>query len=83
MSGEQPEILWNVNTANFEVEVYRRPNGEVQGWFEHHEEGDEYGGGLWFDALEDGTLTVRDFDGVFELPEEVQQALKDKGVKLP
>ena len=34
--------------------------------FEHHEYGDEYGGGLWFES---GHLT--DYDGVYNLPKKV------------
>jgi hypothetical protein len=40
-----------INTKRFEVGIH---TDRKHGWFEHHEHGDEYGGGLWFEA--DGTL---------------------------
>lgn len=83
MSGEKPEVIWNVETANFEVEVFRRQNGEVQGWFEHNRLGDALGGGLWFEELPDGKLELQDYDGVFELPKEVQSILIEKGIIIP
>jgi len=60
----------NINTEHFEIEI----TGE-HGYFEHHTRGDSYAGGLWFN--DDNQLI--DYDGVYELPGEVIQALKAKG----
>lgn len=45
--------------------VFLDPDGDPIG-FEHHEYGDEYGGGLW---IESGHLV--DYDGVYNLPKKV------------
>lgn len=57
-------------TKNWTVEI---DNNENYGCFEHNKTG--VGGGLWFD--EDKVLI--DYDGVFELPEEVKSTLKEHG----
>lgn len=41
------------------------------GYFEHDDFGDEYGGGLWFESN-----ALVDYDGVFELPREVVDGLR-------
>jgi hypothetical protein len=61
-----------LHTARFEVGIH---DDRKHGWFEHNELGDECGGGLWFDN--DGALI--DYDGVYELPSEVVQALATEG----
>jgi hypothetical protein len=60
------------NTKRFEVGFIG--NGE-RGYFEHHERGDEYGGGLWFDGL-----TLVDYDGISGyLPAEILDELEARG----
>lgn len=59
-------------TKNFYVEIDPEKH---HGWFEHEEHGDEYGGGLWFD----NDMNLTDYDGVFELPKEVIQAIRSLG----
>jgi hypothetical protein len=61
-------------TPNYEVAI--ATDGK-KGYFEHHELGDEHGGGLWFD---DGAL--RDYDGVPYLPREVSIELEKRGVDI-
>jgi hypothetical protein len=60
-------VLHRVNTAKFEVLIHEGNHG----YFEHHEQGDGYGGELWFDGME-----LVDYDGVFALPHEVCAALR-------
>lgn len=50
------------------------------GWFDHYDGGE--GGRLWFDRAADGTLTLRDYDGVFALPLGVIAALRGAGVAV-
>lgn len=61
-------------TKKFDVQIDPFEN---YGYFEHHELGDECGGGLWF---QDGELV--DYDGVFELRLEVVEAIRDMGYKV-
>lgn len=61
-----------ITTDNFTVEIFDET--PLRGYFEHEEYGDEYGGGLWFKGK-----NLVDYDGVFELPKEVIQALRDLG----
>ena len=63
-----------INTKRFEVGIH---DDRKHGWFEHNELGDECGGGLWF---HDGALI--DYDGVYELPREVIQALAEQGIDV-
>jgi hypothetical protein len=58
-------------TENFEVVLL----GPDRGYFEHHEMGDECGGGLWMDSGE-----LIDYDGVYMLPAEVLEVLERAGV---
>lgn len=58
-----------INTPYFEIII----DGD-EGCFEHNDLGDDCGGGLWFVGME-----VTDYDGVFELPKEVREALKAEG----
>jgi hypothetical protein len=62
--------------------VLQAPNFEIKidtaagyGYFEHNELGDNCGGGLWFERLEGGMLSLTDYDGVFALPSEVKATL--------
>tara|TARA_R110002153_G_C13242075_1_gene490811 strand:- start:469 stop:828 length:360 start_codon:yes stop_codon:yes gene_type:complete len=64
-----PEIETINYTINFKDSSY--------GWFEHNEDGDEDGGGLWF---EDGSIV--DYDGVFELSAEIIEALENAGFNM-
>ena len=68
-----------IYTVNFEVGLHDQADNMPyrHGWFEHNEHGDECGGGLWF---HDGALV--DYDGVYELPREVVQALADQGIDV-
>lgn len=50
---------------------------EAYGCFEDVEHGGE--GGLWFDRNEDGTLSLCDYDGYYELPKQVIEALVQFG----
>ena len=60
------------NTAKFEVGFIGKGG---RGYFEHHQHGDEYGGGLWFDGL-----TLVDYDGISGyLPKEILDALEARG----
>ena len=62
-------------TKNFEVGINLLGS---YGYFENNKYGEEVGGGLWF---EDGALV--DYDGIFELPLEVANELKNnRGVKV-
>ena len=58
-----------VTTDNFTVEIFDET--PLRGYFEHNEIGDECAGELLFDGLR-----LIDYDGVFELPKEVIQALR-------
>ena len=59
-----------VTTDNFTVEIFDKT--PLRGYFEHNELGDNYAGELLFDGL-----SLIDYDGVFELPKEVIQILRD------
>ncbi len=58
----------DISTKDFEIKVDTTTG---YGYFEHNELGDECGGGLWFI---NNALT--DYDGVYELPKQVEQALQ-------
>lgn len=58
----------DISTKDFEIKV---DTNAGYGYFEHNELGDEVGGGLWFIGNE-----LTDYDGVFELPKQVEQALR-------
>ena len=55
---------------------------DLRGYFEHDVVGDESAGGLWFEKTEDGTLTLTDYDGVFELPMAVITGLRSRGLHV-
>ncbi len=64
------KVVKTINTDNFEINLCE----DNYGYFEHNELGDECGGGLWFEGDE-----LVDYDGVFELPKEVREALIAEG----
>ena len=67
-----------VTTDNFTVEIFTVEifnETTLRGYFEHNELGDNCAGELLFDGLR-----LIDYDGVFELPKEVIQALRDTGL---
>jgi len=69
--------IWDTkgDTTNFSVVI---DTADKYGYFEHHHQGDDYAGGLWFDDQRE----LIDYDGVFELPAEVCNFLKEKGFKV-
>lgn len=64
----------NIQTENFTLYF---GDSETQAYFEHDRLGDNCGGGLWFD--EDGLM---DYDGVFSLPQEVTNKLRELGIPV-
>lgn len=71
------EYVWDVDgeTAHFQVWVCTEAK---KGYFEHSTHGDDVAGGLWFDDQKN----LIDYDGVYELPAEVCNFLKEKGFKV-
>lgn len=69
-----------VHVAPYTVEVSTK---EARGHFEHDEFGDERGGGLWFQANEDGKLEIIDYDGRVCLPDRVIEALEQMDIIVP
>ena len=65
-----------INLENFEIGLHEpEQDGRQYGWFEHHEYGDGYGGGLWFKDAE-----LIDYDGIADyLPNEILDALEAIG----
>jgi len=58
----------DLSTNKFEIHV----NTETKyGWFEDNIFGDENGGGLWFDE----DMKLKDYDGVYFLPNDVRNQL--------
>jgi hypothetical protein len=49
----------------------------MYGYFEHDDFGE--GGGIWFEKNADGVLEVSDFDGVFQLPNDVISVIRELG----
>ena len=66
-------MMTKYETKNFEVVLL----SETRGYFEHHELGDNCGGGLWFDDNE-----LVDYDGVYYLPDEVLDVLESVGINI-
>jgi hypothetical protein len=61
-----------IDTENYEIWLGLDREGEGhRGYFEHTTLGDERAGGLWYDDKKNLT----DYDGVYELPKEVREAL--------
>lgn len=74
MTDTKYEFTLVLDTKNFEVRV----DPEAQyGYFEHHRYGDEQAGGLWF-----ADKVLLDYDGVYELPKEIEDALSAAGFDL-
>ncbi len=68
-----------LTTHYYEVAV----NTQAQyGYFEHLRYGDERGGKLWFSADLAGDLYLVDYDGMFDLPAEVVNALRGAGIQV-
>lgn len=61
----------DLSTKHYEVKI---ATADSYGYFEHNAMGDESAGGLWFEGKE-----LVDYDGVFDLPAEVKQALTTAG----
>lgn len=59
-----------ITTENYTIELDLHGKRE-RGYFEHNLWGDERAGGLWYDENKD----LFGYDGVFELPKEVREAL--------
>lgn len=59
----------NLTTPHYTIEIDTAAN---YGYFENNKTGS--GGGLWFEGKE-----ILDYDGVSELPKEVEEALKNAG----
>jgi len=57
-------------------------HSELQGYFEHDEYGDNLGGSLLFERLDDGRLSIIDYDGVTSLPGAVSEALVRMGIDV-
>lgn len=62
--------------GKFDVKVDEKAK---YGYFEHHEYGEDCGGGLWFERTASGKLELMDYDGVFELPRSVRNCLRENG----
>ena len=60
--------MQDFKTENFTITLYSTDRG----YFEHNRLGEDLGGGLWFDG---DNLT--DYDGVYELPSEINQWLRE------
>lgn len=76
MQYETPTEI-RVVTPSFTITVWP---WTMRGYFEHHEHGDNCGGGLWFARDELGALTLVDYDGIFELPREVWSTLEEMNI---
>jgi hypothetical protein len=63
-----------IGTENYEIWLNIDTTGQ-RGYFEHTTLGDERAGGLWYDDKKNLT----DYDGVYELPKEVREALIANG----
>ncbi|WP_374335405.1 hypothetical protein [Methyloversatilis sp.] len=69
-------------TADYDI--YMADDGET-GYFEHHEHGEDRGGGLWFSKNGDGKFELTDCDGpgsVIGIPDQVAEALIEMGIKV-
>jgi len=74
-------VEFDFKTTHFYGEVFEADDG-AQGWFEHHDLGDEYGGGLWFEWRGDKAY-LTDYDGIADyLPGEVITALELEGFNM-
>ncbi|MGB4467552.1 MAG: hypothetical protein WBI41_05815 [Azovibrio sp.] len=71
-------VKQRIQTEHFEVLIF---SDAMKGYFEHHHLGDECGGGLWFEVI-DNEKTLVDYDGTTHLPREVWQALETVGIEV-
>ena len=80
---QKMSIEFDYKTENFYGEIYEDSvSGELKGWFEHNEYGDEYGGGLWF-LWVGKTPTLVDYDGISGyLPKEIIDELTKEGFDM-
>lgn len=73
-----------MQTYNFDLQMTigkwetKVSSADCHGSFEHDDLGE--GGSLTFETLESGELLLVDYDGVFELPAKVVEALKKLGI---
>jgi hypothetical protein len=71
-----------LKTANFDVQI---DEAALYGYFEDCGSNDEEecSGGLWFEVLPSTNgirkMALKDYDGVFELPKQVADALREAG----
>lgn len=85
-----------IETENFTVTLFGEdyPDGR-SGFFEHKKFGEDVGGGLWIRPVDveyenlhirpgdlDYERELYDYDGCYELPKEVSEALADKGIYI-
>ena len=68
-----------ISCNNFVLEI---DASSMRGFFEHTSLGDECGGGLWFERDKSGRLTLVDYDGVADLPDDVAGALMKAGIVI-
>jgi len=68
------DFNFDASSANYEIKI---DTEQEYGYFEHNTHGDEIAGGLWFEGNE-----LVDYDGVFELPIEVVEALKANDIDV-
>lgn len=73
------EYSENLDTDNFTV---RLSPVTLYGWFEHHTQGENRAGGLWFE-LWNGKRVLTDADGTAVTPTEVLDALRRAEVVVP
>lgn len=66
-----------ITTPHFSIDLFENNKG----YFEHIHHGDNCGGELWFEVI-DNEKTLVDYDGVACLPREVWQALETVGIKV-
>ena len=63
----------NIQTKSFEI-MFQTAD---YAYFEHNKMGDDYAGGLWFE-----NKSLIDYDGVYELPNEIIKALIENGYNM-
>jgi len=83
-----------IETDGFIITLYdEKRAGGNSGSFEHKVLGEDFGGGLWINhsmtfeqslnlTEGDPTHELYDYDGVYDLPEEVAMALECRGIYL-
>ena len=63
-----------LQALNYTIEI---DDAADYGYFEHNLAGD--GGGLWFEKLANGKLSLVDYDGSADLPKRVAATLRENG----